>query len=164
MTKTDSAYEPSRLLYPQPPRDSELKRSDEMDKGRYKPDPTPWKNEPDLLLGAKDEPYPVQEPQPPPPTFPNTIGRELGEFLTRRQAAEYIRTVLGRPMSFSTASKLAALREFATPALWWGRRPLYTRDDLRAWAESRSQPTKQRSERASVPENAASTPLPTPKT
>jgi hypothetical protein len=41
-------------------------------------------------------------------------------------------------MSFSTASKLAALGEFAAPALWWGRRPLYTREDLRAWAEARS--------------------------
>ena len=28
-------------------------------------------------------------------------------------------------MSFSTASKLAALGEFVAPALWWGRRPLY---------------------------------------
>lgn len=35
-------------------------------------------------------------------------------------------------MSFSTASKLAALGEFAPPAVWWGRRPLYTRVDLRA--------------------------------
>jgi hypothetical protein len=47
-----------------------------------------------------------------------------GEFLTRRQAADFIRGVLGRPMSFSTAQKLAALGEFAEPAVWWGRRPL----------------------------------------
>ena len=46
---------------------------------------------------------------------------------------------LGRPMSFSTASKLSAQGEFAIPALWWGRRPLYTRDGLRAW-DLRSQP------------------------
>jgi hypothetical protein len=45
--------------------------------------------------------------------------------------------VLGRPMSFSTATKLAALGEFAAPALWWGRRPLYTREGLRSWAERR---------------------------
>jgi hypothetical protein len=64
--------------------------------------------------------------------------RPAAELLTRRQAAEFIRDVLGRPMSFSTASKLAALGEFAPPALWWGRRPLYTRDDLRAWTEARS--------------------------
>lgn len=60
------------------------------------------------------------------------------QHLTRRQAAEYIRDVLGRPFSFSTATKLAALGEFAPPALWWGRRPLYSRDDLRAWVEARS--------------------------
>ena len=60
------------------------------------------------------------------------------EYLTRRQSADYIREELGRPMSFSTASKLAALGEFAAPTVWWGRRPLYLRDDLRAWAESRS--------------------------
>jgi hypothetical protein len=64
------------------------------------------------------------------------------EYLTRRQAAEYIRDELGRPMSFSTASKLAALGEFATPAIWWGRRPLYTREDLRRWVESRSRSNK----------------------
>jgi hypothetical protein len=54
----------------------------------------------------------------------STPSRPEGEYLTRRQAADYIRDVLGRPMSFSTASKLAALGEFAAPALWWGRRPL----------------------------------------
>jgi hypothetical protein len=68
----------------------------------------------------------------------STTDKPPGEYLTRRQAAEYIREVLGRPFSFSTASKLAALGEFAPPALWWGRRPLYKRDDLRAWAEARS--------------------------
>jgi hypothetical protein len=61
-----------------------------------------------------------------------------GEFLTRRHAADFIRDQLGRPMSFSTAQKLAALGEFAEPALYWGRRPLYRREDLRAWAEARS--------------------------
>ena len=65
-------------------------------------------------------------------------------YLTRRQAADFIRDELGRPMSFSTAAKLAALGEFAEPVVWWGRRPLYTRDDLRAWAEARSRPTKER--------------------
>jgi hypothetical protein len=58
-------------------------------------------------------------------------------LLTRRQAADYIRDVLGRPMSFSTAQKLAALGEFAEPALWWGRRPLYRREELQAWVEKR---------------------------
>jgi hypothetical protein len=65
-----------------------------------------------------------------------------GEFLTRRQAADFIGDQLGRPMSFSTAQKLAALGEFAEPALWWGRRPLYDRETLRAWAEARSRRSK----------------------
>lgn len=72
------------------------------------------------------------------------VREQLAEYLTRRQAADYIREILGRPFSFSTASKLAAEGEFAPPALWWGRRPLYTPDDLRAWAEARSRPTKER--------------------
>jgi len=78
--------------------------------------------------------------------------RQPAEYLTRRQSADYIREELGRPMSFSTASKLAALGEFAAPALWWGRRPLYTREDLRAWAEARSRRDRGALEpRASVP-------------
>ena len=60
-----------------------------------------------------------------------------GEYLTRREAASFIRTVLGRPFSFSTATKLGALGEFAEPAVWWGRRPLYTREGLRAWVAAR---------------------------
>jgi len=63
---------------------------------------------------------------------------QSAEYLTRRQAADYIRAQLGRPMSFSTAQKLAALGEFAEPALYWGRRPLYRREDLERWAEGRS--------------------------
>jgi hypothetical protein len=76
----------------------------------------------------------------------STNDRPPGEYLTRRQSAEYIRNVLGRPMSFSTASKLAAQGEFAEPALWWGKRPLYTRGSLRTWADARSRPTKERPE------------------
>jgi hypothetical protein len=71
------------------------------------------------------------------------VRERLKQYLTRRQAAEYIRDILGRPFSFSTANKLAALGEFAHPALWWGRRPLYTHDALRQWAKGRSRPTKQ---------------------
>ena len=69
---------------------------------------------------------------------PHALPKCEPEHLTRRQAAQYIRDVLGRPFSFSTATKLAALGEFVEPAIWWGRRPLYTRDDLRRWAEVRS--------------------------
>jgi hypothetical protein len=77
------------------------------------------------------------------PSTTATAPNEPGEFLTRRQSADYVREQLGRPLSFSTANKLAALGEFAPPALFWGRRPLYRRDDLRAWADARSRPGKQ---------------------
>lgn len=73
-----------------------------------------------------------------PAPIPDAPRDRLTEYQTRRQAADYIRDVLGYPMSFSTASKLAAQGEFATPAVWWGRRPLYRAADLRAWAEARS--------------------------
>jgi hypothetical protein len=82
-------------------------------------------------------PAPITAPAPKTP-------KPAGEYLTRHQAAEYIRDELGRPMSFSTASKLAALGEFAAPAVWWGRRPLYTRDGLRQWAEGRTRKVEQR--------------------
>ncbi len=82
------------------------------------------------------------------PSTTATGANPAGEFLTRRQSADYVREVLGRPMSFSTASKLAAQGEFAQPALFWGRRPLYRRDDLRAWADARSRPRKSSSDPA----------------
>ena len=86
------------------------------------------------------------------------VAREqLSEYLNRRQAAEYVRDILGRPFSFSTASKLAALGEFAQPALWWGRRPLYTPGALRQWVEARSRPTKGCALRKAVAVAAAST-------
>jgi hypothetical protein len=157
MTKTALAYEPSKLAYPHAHSGSKPKPDDEQPQ----PQPQAGPDRPKSTL-PKYELDPPQAPRQPPST--RTTDRPLREYLTRRQAADFIRDELGRPMSFSTASKLAALREFATPALWWGRRPLYARDDLRAWAESRSRPTKQRIERAAVPENTASTPLPTPRT
>jgi hypothetical protein len=94
---------------------------------------------PRLLLSTPTT-SPPQAPRPPPPEL--TAEGPLREYLTRREAARYVNDELGRPMSFSTASKLAALGEFAPQALWWGRRPLYTRDSLRAWAEARSRPAK----------------------
>jgi hypothetical protein len=84
-----------------------------------------------------------------------TTDRPLSEYLTRRQAADYIREELGRPMSFSTASKLAALGEFAPAALWWGRRPLYKRDDLRRWAQARSRSTKEHAPTATTTDGQA---------
>jgi hypothetical protein len=60
-------------------------------------------------------------------------------FLTRREAARYINDELGYPLSFSTLTKLCALREGPPVARWWGRRPLYERSSLKAWVEARGQ-------------------------
>ena len=76
-------------------------------------------------------------------TLRPTDDRRLGEFLTRRQAAEFIRDELGRPISFSTASKLAALGEFAEPACG-GDAVHFTRGGAHICAEARSRPTKER--------------------
>jgi hypothetical protein len=133
MIKTDLAYEPSKLAYAQPATEPTAEQHDEGQQQKpeidtYKPKSTSPKDELDL---------------PQAPRLPSSTGatdRPVRECLTRRQAADFIRDELGRPMSFSTASKLAALGEFAQPAVWWGRRPLYTRLDLRRWVEARSRP------------------------
>ena len=117
MTKTNLAYEPSRLAYP----------------GAHsgpKPDDKP---KPTLPKDELNRPQATRSP----PSVPTT-DRPLSEYLTRKQGAQFINDELGMPLSFSTAAKLASRGEFAEPALWWGRRPLYTRDDLRRWAEARS--------------------------
>jgi hypothetical protein len=74
-----------------------------------------------------DQPSTLAYPHPPqstcdgsdvsPAPILDAAGERLTEFQTRRQAADYIRDVLGYPMSFSTASKLAAQGEFVTPAV-----------------------------------------------
>jgi len=66
----------------------------------------------------------------------NTLSSE--PFLTRHQAADFIRDELGRPMSFSTLTKLCALGEGPEPAAMWGRRPLYSKDGLKMWADART--------------------------
>jgi hypothetical protein len=58
-------------------------------------------------------------------------------LLTRREAARYVNDELGHPLSFSTLTKLCALGEGPLVARWWGRRPLYERNSLRAWAATR---------------------------
>ena len=58
-------------------------------------------------------------------------------FLTRREAARYVNDELGHPLSYSTLSKICALREGPPVACWWGRRPLYERSALRAWVAAR---------------------------
>jgi hypothetical protein len=73
------------------------------------------------------------------------------ELLTRRAAVEYINAVLGYPLSYSTAMKLAAQRLFCEPARIWGRRPLYAIEDLRAWCEARSRRRERRETMAAAP-------------
>jgi hypothetical protein len=63
-------------------------------------------------------------------------------LLTRLESAEYISKELGRPLSFSTLQKLCAWGEGPTVAAWWGRRPLYSRNNLHAWVDARSRPKK----------------------
>jgi hypothetical protein len=58
-------------------------------------------------------------------------------LLTRRQAAQFV-TDSGFPLAFSTLSKLCALGDGPPVARWWGRRPLYSLRELKAWAETRS--------------------------
>ena len=72
---------------------------------------------------------------PKPPKSPDAL-------LTRAEAAAYIDRELGRPMAFSTMQKLCALREGPPVAEYWGRRPLYSRADLKAWVEARGGKTR----------------------
>jgi hypothetical protein len=57
-------------------------------------------------------------------------------LLTRRQA--HLDDTLGRPISFSTATKLAAVGEFAELELRCRRRPLYRAEWLERWAKGGS--------------------------
>jgi len=60
-----------------------------------------------------------------------------GALLTRREAARFVNDELGHPLSFSTLTKLSALGEGPPVTRWWGRRPLYQQESLRAWVEAR---------------------------
>lgn len=139
MTKTDLACQPSRLAYGKSSGQPTLNSHDE-ESAQEVQEPQRGSDNPKSTL-PKDQ---LDLPRAEQPPSPLTTARQLGEYLTRRQAAAYVNNELGRPMSFSTASKLAALGEFAEPTLWWGRRPLYTRGSLRTWAEARSRRTKER--------------------
>lgn len=64
------------------------------------------------------------------------------KFLTREQAAAFLREEIGIPIEFSTLEKLCALRQGPPVAARWGRRVLYLPADLEAWARKRVRPTK----------------------
>jgi hypothetical protein len=59
-------------------------------------------------------------------------------LLTRAEAAVFIDRDLGRPLALSTLQKLCAIREGPPVAEYWGRRPLYSREGLKAWVEARA--------------------------
>jgi hypothetical protein len=71
------------------------------------------------------------------PATNSTSQPKPAALLTRHEAAEYVRRELGRPLSFSTMTKLCALGEGPPVTEYWGRRPLYSPDGLRQWVESR---------------------------
>jgi hypothetical protein len=76
------------------------------------------------------------------PSLPNNVvpikTKSPEALLTRQEATEYIDRDLGRPIKFSTMQKLCALREGPPVREYWGRRPLYSREDLKAWVEARA--------------------------
>jgi hypothetical protein len=72
-----------------------------------------------------------------PDTNSTSQPKPAAALLTRHEAADYVRHELGRPLSFSTLTKLCALGEGPPVADYWGRRPLYSRNGLREWAENR---------------------------
>jgi len=80
------------------------------------------------------------------PPRPNNIvpikPKSPDALLMRAEAAQYIDRELGRPMAFSTLQKLCALHEGPPVAEYWGRRPLYSREDLKAWVEARGGKTR----------------------
>lgn len=58
-------------------------------------------------------------------------------LLTRFAAAQFLRSELGYPVSKSTLDKLAVTGG-GPPFQTFGRRVVYQRDDLKAWAEGRA--------------------------
>ena len=76
------------------------------------------------------------------PAGPVKPGRLPTEFLTRDEAVNYLRTVIGLPISLGSALQLSRRDDFAQPSFWWGRRAIYTQEALRAWVESKARRTR----------------------
>jgi hypothetical protein len=60
-------------------------------------------------------------------------------LLTQQELAPFIRAETGIPLSHSTITKLCspAIGDGPAVATWFGRRPLYARDAVLAWARAR---------------------------
>jgi hypothetical protein len=65
---------------------------------------------------------------------------KLERLLSRREAAEYIKTVHNIPCSWRTLAKLACVSSDGPPFRRAGRWPLYSASDLDAWALSQLGP------------------------
>lgn len=55
-------------------------------------------------------------------------------LLTRKEAVKFIRDELGIPLSRSSLDKKCMDREGPPVAGYWGKRELYTRQNLKGWA------------------------------
>ena|SRR5262252_1645744 len=60
-------------------------------------------------------------------------------FLLMKEIGPFIRQQTGIPVSTSTVQKACspAIGDGPKPAAWFGRRPLYARADVLAWAQAR---------------------------
>jgi hypothetical protein len=63
-------------------------------------------------------------------------------FLTRSEAARFVREELGLPMGGSTLDRLCGEHAGPPVAQWWGKRPLYTAEAVREWALGRLRSSK----------------------
>jgi hypothetical protein len=66
------------------------------------------------------------------------------KLMTRKLALQFVNEVLGVPMGSSTFSKICApaINEGPTPDCWFGKRPLYSEQTLREWAQSLMRPQR----------------------
>jgi hypothetical protein len=73
------------------------------------------------------------------------------EYLTRKQASEYLGE-LGLPTSIATLETWVT-RSGGPPYAKWGRRCIYPRNELLAWATARISPLRKNSSEADAREN-----------
>lgn len=76
----------------------------------------------------------------------DAVLRPIPELLTRAAAADYLRDVVGYPVSKPTLAKLAVTGG-GPPFQSFGRRVVYEPAELRAWAKGRSRRRRNTSDR-----------------
>ncbi len=94
-------------------------------------------NPDDALVTTTAAPHQSKPATVQPATIPHAA-KPPEALLTRKELADYITNELGRPISFSTLTKLCALGEGPPVHEWWSRFPLYRREDGKAWADARA--------------------------